>query len=230
MKKTFVATLGVLALVSSSASVAASVQIIPTPYYDGSAAYYLPSQSFVLTVNVTGMPGNGSTTGVTGGSFTLSFDSNKVAITDVMLPGSPTVPWYSDPPANTTSNPFDFISPPIAIDANNITFSVLRNGTVPFNYASGSFTAFKITGIVLPLATFGPANIVLIDDGLDNSWTDQDANAVTGVSYTQADVGVRCPYPGPESCPLPHTPLPAAVWLLGSALGVLGVMRRRAPG
>ena len=216
-------SLATVALLGSVTATAASVQIIPSPYGVCCSATYSPGTSFVLTVNVTGMPGNGSTTGVTGGSFTLTSTAPKVRITGVMLPGSPTFPVTATPPANTTSNPFDSISPPIAIDANSITFSVFRNATAPFNYASGSFTAFKITGIVLPLTTFGPANIVLIDDGLDNSWTDQDAHAVTGVSYTQADVTVRCPYPGePESCPLPDTPLPAAVWLLGSALGVLG--------
>ena len=135
-----------VALLGSVTATAASVQIIPSPYGVCCSATYLPGTSFVLTVNVSGMPGNGSTTGVTGGSFTLNFDGTKVLITGVVLPGSPTVPVTATPPANTTSNPFDSISPLIAIDANNITFSVFRNGTVPFNYASGSFTAFKITG------------------------------------------------------------------------------------
>ena len=92
---------------------------------------------------------------------------------------------------NTPANPFDFITPLTVIDANTVGLSVLRNGTTPFVYASGDFTAFTLQFQVRPGATPGAAaNIVMVDDGVDNSWTQQDANPVTGVVYTQADVSV----------------------------------------
>ena len=216
---------GIILSLTAVTTMAASVQIIPTPTGVCCSAGLINGQFFVLTVTVTGMPGNGSTTGVTGGTFTLNFDSTKVFIAGVVLPATATIPVTATPPANTTSNPFDFISPLTTIDANNVAFSVMRNGTTPFNYASGNFVAFKITGVALPGALPGPANIVLVDDGAANSWKDQDANAVTGVSYTQANISV-CNLDGCGTTPI--TPIPAAVWLLGSALGVLGVMRRRA--
>ena len=85
-----------------------------------------------------------------------------------MLPGGATVPVTPTPTASTTSNPFDFITPLGTIDANNVAFSFLRNGNacgagtcpVPFNYAFGSFTAFKLTGTILPGATAGLTGIV----------------------------------------------------------------------
>ena len=51
---------------------------------------------------------------------------------------------------------------------------------------------------------------------MDNSWTDQDANPYTGVIYQQADVNVVTS----------AIPVPAAVWMLISALGSLAGIKR----
>jgi hypothetical protein len=57
--------------------------------------------------------------------------------------------------------------------------------------------------------------IDIYDDGGDNfSWVDGTTEQPVPNAYTQARVIVQ-------------TPIPAAVWLLGSALGVLGWARSR---
>jgi hypothetical protein len=114
---------------------------------------------------------------------------------------------------------------------------------------SGSFDAFQIN--VVRMAP-GYANLRLVDDGCDLGWSDPAANLITGVTYNQYDLS---PTPGDINPEIPHTcggsggggsggggsgggsggggslppniPLPAGIWLLASALGVLGLARRR---
>jgi hypothetical protein len=78
-------------------------------------------------------------------------------------------------------------------------------GTMP----SGSFDAFQVTFKAL---AEGKADIRIVDDGADLSWTAADASPIP-VTYQQADVEIV-------------TPLPAAAWLFVSALGVLGSQRK----
>lgn len=75
---------------------------------------------------------------------------------------------------------------------------------------SGNFDAFVINFTALAA---GPANTVIFDDQFDFSWTDGATFLPIPVTYTQADVTV--------------IPVPAAAWLFGSAVGLLGAVRRR---
>ena len=189
-------SLGVVGLLCSAAAVSApSVTIVPDN------ANPLPGQVFSLTVQAAGFPGNGSTTGITGGSFTITFNSTVVALLGAALPTSPA--------QNSTGNPFDFITPLTVYNANTAALSVLRNGTAcsgacpnPFRYAFGNFNAFVLTFQVLNGAPPGaPANIVMVDDGVDNSWTLQDASALLGLTYTQADGSVGSGPPVTDTVP-----------------------------
>ena len=88
-------------------------------------------------------------------------------------------------------------------------FSVLA--PFPGVYPSGNFDAFVINFTAIGA---GAANVVLFDDQANFSWSDPATFLAIPVTYTQADVSV--------------IPIPAAAWLFGSALGLLGAARRRA--
>jgi len=83
-------------------------------------------------------------------------------------------------------------------------------GTLP----SGSFDAFTVTFNAL---ASGAANIVIVDDNSDVCWSEAATFAcVDSVAYTQANVNVGI------------VPVPAAAWLLMSALGsIAGIKRLR---
>ena len=84
--------MGVLALLGSTASMAAAVDIRPNDTCvdlgGGAPSCDLvvnPGDSFSLTVHASAFPGNGAATGVTGGSFTFTYDSTVVAILGVRV-------------------------------------------------------------------------------------------------------------------------------------------------
>ncbi len=110
-----------------------------------------------------------------------------------------------------TGSPFDYISSS-AFD--NVTgevqfISVLAPlvGTLP----SGDFDAFRVDFRSVGLGTAG---ISLIDDGVLKGWAGTNFSLISGITYNQANVTVS------------NVPLPAAVWLLLSGLGVLVSTRR----
>ena len=84
-------------------------------------------------------------------------------------------------------------------------------GTLPTGNFGGN-AAFTINFVATGL---GLANINLIDDGLDFSWTDATTFEAIPVTYTYTGNNIQV------------IPVPAAAWLFGSALGLLGVARRR---
>ena len=57
-------------------------------------------------------------------------------------------------------------------------------------------------------------DIIIDEREIFRGWDSSDATRIDGIIYNQASVNV--------------VPVPAAVWLFGSALGLLGRMRRRA--
>lgn len=195
MKKRILTTLGALALLGSAASMAASVQVIPTSTAGsgtGCCDYQLShANNFIVTLRVTGMPGDGSTTGSTGATLTINFNPAVVNVTGAAL---------------SAGSPLDFITAPTNNGPGSVIISALRNAA---GYAVGTFNAFQVN---FSTVGNGLANIVVFDDQIDNSWTDQDAAPIP-MSYTQANVTVAAP-------------VPAAVWMLISALGSLAGIKR----
>ncbi len=198
MKKTIVTTLGALALLGSAASMAATVSVVPsTGITTPCCTATVPSGNFFVTLHVADMPGDGTNTGSTGASLTINFDPAIVNVTGAALsPGSP----------------LDFITPLTPNGPGSVKVSALRNAA---GYAVGTFDAFQINFATI---ANGVANIVVFDDGADNAWTDQDAASIP-MSYNQANVCVN-------SCGGPPIPVPAAVWMLVSALGSLAGIKR----
>jgi hypothetical protein len=98
--------------------------------------------------------------------------------------------------------------------ASGCSFSVLAplGGTPP----SGDFGGFAAVRIGFKALAVGDANIRIFDDQNDFSWTDATTSLPIPVTYNQANVNVA------------PIPVPAAVWLFGSALGVMGWLRRKA--
>jgi len=87
------------------------------------------------------------------------------------------------------------------------TFDLLP-GAPPVN---GDFVAAQFT---FQAIANGHVNLVINDDGgIQTGWFDNDTAEPFVVNYNQADIVV--------------TPVPPAVWLFGSTLGVLGWMRRK---
>ncbi len=201
MKKT-ISALGALALLGSSAAMAASVEVRPNDTCVDAGgppatcdAVVNPGDSFFVTLHGIAFPGDGTATGTTGSTLTITYDNSVVSLISATLaPGTP----------------FDFITPPTVQNPSTVIISVLRNAT---GYAHGDFDAYRINFQVLGSAAGGAtANINVFDDGVDNSWTDQDAGAIA-VTYSQADVGV--------------VPLPATAWLIAPAILAAGRFSRR---
>ena len=93
-------------------------------------------------------------------------------------------------------------------------FSILGPlvGTLP----TGNFGGVRAVRITFNALALGAANIVVVDDGGDFSFTDANTFGAVPTTYTQAAVTV-----------VSAVPVPAAAWLFGSALGLIGVARRR---
>lgn len=187
---------GALALLCSSAGMAATVTVIP------STATPAPGSSFTVTVHGDGFP---LTAGAT---LALSF-SNNVQVTNIApSAGSPftggTVPQGAITPGSFPSGSLLTVLGPLV-------------GTLP----SGSFDAFTVTFDAL---SAGAANIVVIDDQSDICWGDATTNLCVGsgsnpvqsMTYNQANVTVQAPV----------VPVPAAAWLLMSALGSIAGLKR----
>ena len=74
---------------------------------------------------------------------------------------------------------------------------------------------FDILDIVMKSIAEGSAEITFNDGGL-NGWFDNAAQKVNGITYDSANVNISA------------VPVPAAIWLFGSALmGIAGISRRK---
>ena len=194
-------SLAVLALLCSSAANAATVAVNLSEN-SGIANDGLVNvgDSFSLTVSGADFP---QTIGAT---LRLLFNEAAVGVIQptlgsgiVLAPGSP----FTDGVIVNFPDPFP----------SGRLFTVLVPPDVFFsgNYPSGDFDAFVINFTALAA---GPANVVIFDDQFDLVWVEAVSLRTIPVTYTQADVSV--------------IPVPAAAWLFGSALGLLGAARRRA--
>jgi outer membrane protein OmpA-like peptidoglycan-associated protein len=181
MKKS-IATLcaGLLALLSSSVVFAATVTVTP------STANPVIGTQFTLTVSGAGFPDT------VGATLQLTFDPTKVAVFEpalgsgiVLAPGSPFTGGIAMPATCT----------PTYTSGSACNFSLLAPtvGALP----TGNFDAFQIVFTALAV---GSANIVLVDDGADFTWTDGtiDALPIPGITYTQASVTVVATPPEPN--------------------------------
>ena len=111
-------------------------------------------------------------------------------------------------PQPSTANPI--CSNPFPSGGN---FSILAGltGALPTGNFGGA-AAFRLNFVAIGL---GAANVQIGDDGADFTWSDALSLPIEGVTYTYQNNNIQV------------IPVPAAVWLFGSALGLLGVARRR---
>lgn len=93
------------------------------------------------------------------------------------------------------------------LSGNQFTVLAPTSGALP----SGSFTAvqFNFTATAL-----GFLNFSITDDGADNVWTDGDTFEPIPVTYDYSAI---------SNVQVGVVPLPASVWLLGTALGLVGI-------
>ena len=156
--------IGALALLCSSVSMAATINVVSTNNNPN------VGQTFSVTVSGAGFP---ETAGAT---LQLSWNTAAVSVTSVVLAtGSPF-------PTIVAASPF-----------NLVTVLGPLSGTQPsgsFNAFTVNFTAIGTGGGNPPTA---PANILLTDDQGDFCWTDANTNACVPVQYTQANVTVHAP-------------------------------------
>ena len=193
--------LAVVGLLGSSTGFAASVTVQITEN-SFTANDGLVNVGDFITVNVFGS-GFPDTVGAT---LKLSFNGAAVAVRQptltngiVLGAGSPFTGGIATP---TSAGSFPVLG----------NFSVLAPtvGALPTGNFGGN-AAFTINFVAIGL---GLANIQIVDDGLDFSWTDATTFEAIPVTYTNTL--------SPQVIPVP-----AAAWLFGSALGLLGVARRR---
>jgi len=75
----------------------------------------------------------------------------------------------------------------------------------------GSFDSMILTFFAIAAGT---SDIIIDESGAARGWDTSDAERITGIIYNQAMVNVVIP-------------VPAAIWLFGSSLGLLGCVRRK---
>jgi hypothetical protein len=203
---------------TATPGIAASVQVIPNDTFTpqlgncvviaGRCQSIIVSTTFYVIVHGTSMP---QTTGATlGVSFSTVNGVGSLTMTGAALP--PTTPSSGQPfnaiVAGPPSPPWTSCSGPNCL----VTVLAPTAGTLP----SGTVDAFVLYFTTNCPSGFCTYDINIFDDGGDFSWTDTNANAIPA-TYTQARVCTT----------LFCVPLPPGLWLLGSALGVLGWMRQR---
>ncbi len=194
----FQKALAVLGLLGSSTGFAASVTVQITE--DSFIANDgLVNVGDFITVNVFGS-GFPDTVGAT---LKLTFNSAAVAVRQATLTNG-IVLGAGSPFTGGIATPT-----PAGSFPSGGNFSVLAPtvGTLPTGNFGGN-AAFTINFVVIGLGLY---NIQIVDDGADFSWTNATDFSAIPVTYITPQM----------------IPVPAAVWLFGSALGLLGVARRR---
>ena len=192
-----------------------------------------PAATFAVTLGVTGGPG---------------LDQGQICTTGNLCPGTP---LFSLVGAAPVSGSFTYNSGPSTVD---FTLTLLANANFPpaAVLAGTTFTATGVPVIALPFGSgiqvvqFGAANGLvspfLISPAfpiLANTPVISGLTCSIGTGADQCGVslgagGLQIVNPGGGSFDAFVTfnvnvvPVPAAVWLFGSALGLMGVMRRRA--
>jgi len=112
------------------------------------------------------------------------------------------------------------------------TDAVLANTPFPEDTSIGAFLFESITGLDVTSAIgcesggFGLCSISFSDIGLTGTFPSVDILFEQTGQYSIDDGAGRI---GPGSVTASAVPVPAAVWLFGSALGLLAWIRRRAP-
>jgi|JI102314A1RNA_FD_contig_91_1223967_length_879_multi_2_in_0_out_0_2 hypothetical protein len=155
-------TLGVLALLGSSAGMAATVTITPSNGPGGSPGIYNVGDTFTLTITAN-VPNTFAAT------MGLSFDATKVAY----VSGVALAPW----------NVFVKNSP---VTANPTVFDVETPSATAANPA-----VYNVAQLTFQAIAKGAANIVINDDGGDNTgWFDATTADYIPNTYTQANVQV----------------------------------------
>jgi hypothetical protein len=172
-----------LALLFSSASMAATVAVVP------SNATPNVGDAFSVAVNGADFPFTA------GATLELRFDPTKVTVTSIVAG-----PLFTG----------GVVSGPTYDGTDLISLLGPLQGTLP----SGSFLGMTINFTALAA---GAANIELFDDQADLCWTDSVTFACVPATYTQANVVIQH---------TPVIPVPAAAWLLVSALGGLAGVKR----
>jgi hypothetical protein len=211
--------LGIAALLSS-ASMAASVEVRPnlnsTPQPGACVVIagrceltiVSPTNSFYVIVHGISMP---QTPGATLGSlFSTVTGTGSLTMTGATLAsttpsaGNPMHTIVVGPPAPPWTKPANCNTGP------DCPITVLASPNAP---PSGTVDAYVMNFTASCSTAVCVYNIDVYDDGDDFSWTDTNAGPIPA-TYTQARVILQ-------------TPIPAGVWLLGSALGMLGWVRHR---
>jgi hypothetical protein len=191
-----------------------------------------PAATFAATLTVTGGPG---------------LDQGQICITGNLCPGTPV---FSLVGAAPVSGSFTYNSGPSTVD---FTLTLLANASFPpaALLTGSTFTATGVPVIALPFGTgiqvvqFGAANGLAapllispafpilantpVISGLTCSiGTGADQCGVSlGAGGLQISNGAGGSYDAFLTFNVNVVPVPAAVWLFGSALGLMGVMRRR---
>jgi len=183
----------------------------------GVLALLVSSAGYAATVTVT--PSTLTPNSAVNEVFTVS-----VAVANVANVGGITMAmsWDSTKASLTSSSLPAFGTGPLAIGTgtflivngagNSRTIDILP-GAPPVN---GNFDLAVFTFTALAA---GAMNLVINDDGgIFTGWFDNDTAEVIPVDYTQANVQIG---------PAPVVPVPAAAWLLISALGSMVALKRR---
>lgn len=156
-------------------------------------------ETFTVTVSNVGFPGTGGATiGIVWNAAVLDLNSIAVA-------------------PDTGNGEFSFMTPTAATqpeqDAGEITLVTLIGNFDPADDPVGDFDSFIIE---FTAQAAGASPITIDESGATRGWDTSLGEDITVDTYNQGSVTV-----------VAAVPVPASFWLFGSALGILGWIRRR---
>jgi len=154
---------------------------------------------FTVTLQVAGAANIGGFTN------TLTWDNSKVNLTSALVANACASCLPGSGPVGTGTGTFDIIT-----GSNGLRTLDVLPGVPPVN---GNFDLSVLT---FTAVAAGAMNFV-VSQGPTDGWFDNDTAENTQVSFTQANIVV-------QGAPVP---VPAAAWLLVSALGSMVVLKRR---